>query len=83
MYGPPRFSAPTVSVVTKSGGMAKVLPCIARKSAEKVGTILPLSYQPLITCTYSDIQHRSVLYPVQYIWPPLGARHHESDTKYN
>ncbi len=28
-------------------GMAKVLPCIAGKSAQKEGTILPLSYQPL------------------------------------
>ncbi len=32
---------------TKSSGMAKVLPCIAGKSAQKVGAILPLSYQPL------------------------------------
>ena len=38
---------PTVSVDTTSSGMARVLSCIAGKSAEKVGTILPLSYQPL------------------------------------
>ncbi len=41
------LSTPTVSVDIKSSGMAKVLPCIAGKSAQKVGTILPLSYQPL------------------------------------
>ncbi len=29
-------------------GMAKVLPCIAGKSAQKVDTILQLSYQPLL-----------------------------------
>ncbi len=38
--------------------MAKVLSCIAGKSAQKVGTILPLSYQPLSSgqssVTYSE-----------------------------
>ena len=41
------LSTLTVSVDTKSSGMAKVLPCIAGKSAQQVGTILPLSYLPL------------------------------------
>ncbi len=48
--GLPNEASPTVlpvSVDTKSSGMAKVLPCIAGKSTKKVGTILPLSYQPL------------------------------------
>ena len=36
-----------VSIDTKSSGMAKVLPCIAGKSAQKVGPILLLSYLPL------------------------------------
>ncbi len=38
------------STVLPVYGMANVLPCIAGKSAEKVGTILPLSYHtPLPT----------------------------------
>ena len=32
--------------------MAKVVPCIAGKSAQKVGTILPLSYLPLTLNAY-------------------------------
>ncbi len=48
--GLPNKAGPTilpVSLDTKSIGMAKVLPCISGKSAQKVGTILALSYQPL------------------------------------
>ena len=41
------LSTPTVSVDTISNGMAKELPCIAEKSVQKLGTILPLSNQPL------------------------------------
>ncbi len=47
------FSTRTVGVDTISSGTAKVLPCVAAESARKVGTILPLSYQPLcVTCEF-------------------------------
>ena len=39
---------------------AKVLPCIAGKSAQKVGTILPLSYQPLSMEAFNQAE------PVQF-----------------
>ena len=47
VYGTPRLWPLGVSVYTKSSGIAKVLLCIAGKSAQKVGTIFPLSYRPL------------------------------------
>ena len=52
------LSTPIVSVDTKSSGMAKVLQCIAGKSAQKMGTILPLSYQPL----YGLLYYHSLVY---------------------
>ncbi len=38
---------PTASVVTINSGMAKVLSCNVGKGAQKLGTILPLSYLAL------------------------------------
>ncbi len=43
------------SVDTTSSSMVKVLSCIAGKSAQKVGTILPFSYHPLYPLRETDI----------------------------